>query len=381
MLITIIIFFLILGLLIFVHEMGHFIAAKRAGAKVEEFGMGLPPRIFGIKRGETIYSINWLPIGGFCKILGEEGEGKDNSRSMASMPVGARAKIFAAGVAMNFLLAIVLLIIGYSIGLPTAFEENQTGTVIDPKVQIQEIVKDSPAEMAGLQVGDAIVKIKKPSFVPNGTLKNKQEFEEKNIGNVKDVQNFVGANKGEEIILEIKRGKEILEIAAVPKENSEGVGILGIGLVKTGIVSYPIHKAIWMGIATTINLVIMIIVLFSGFLWNLIVGAPSGLEVAGPVGIAVLTGQMVDMGFVYILQFTALISINLALINIFPFPALDGGHLLFLGIEKIKGQPVKKELLNKINNAGFAFLLFLILFITAKDFAKFDILEKMKGIF
>ena len=370
MLFTIIIFFLILGLLIFVHEFGHFIAAKRAGAKVEEFGLGLPPRIFGIKRGETIYSLNWLPIGGFCKILGEGGEKKNDPRSMASKSIGQRAKIFAAGVSMNFALAVVLLIIGYTIGLPSIIKDDQVGNVRDPKVQIVEVVKNSPAEKAGLKVGDAIVKVKS------------QKSKVKNIESVESMQNFIDGNKGEEVILGIKRGDEELEIAAVPRENfPEGQGPLGIGLAETGIVSYPIHKAIWMGITSTINLTITIIFLFGGLLWSLISTGAGNIDVAGPVGIAVLTGQVTQMGFIYVLQFTALISINLALINIFPFPGLDGGHLLFLAIEKIKGRPVRREVLNTINNIGFILLMLLILVVTFRDFVRFDVWEKLKGIF
>ncbi len=369
MLITIIIFILILGLLIFVHEFGHFIAAKRAGAKVEEFGLGLPPRIFGVKRGETIYSLNWLPIGGFCKILGEGGEKKNDPRSMASKSIGQRAKIFAAGVSMNFALAVVLLIIGYTIGLPSIIKDDQVGTVRDPKVQIVEVVKDSPAEKAGLKVGDAIIELKVKS-------------EKLKVDEVEKFQELIKAHQGKEVILGIKRGDEELEIAAVPRENfPEGQGPLGIGLAETGIVSYPIHKAIWMGITSTINLTITIIFLFGGLLWSLISTGTGNIDVAGPVGIAVLTGQVAQMGFIYVLQFTALISINLALINIFPFPGLDGGHLLFLAIEKIKGRPVRREVLNTINNIGFILLMLLILAVTFRDFARFDVWEKLKGIF
>ncbi len=369
MLFTIIIFFLILGLLIFVHEFGHFIAAKRAGAKVEEFGLGLPPRIFGIKRGETIYSLNWLPIGGFCKILGEGGEKKNDPRSMASKSIGQRAKIFAAGVSMNFALAVVLLIIGYTIGLPSIIKDDQVGNVRDPKVQIVEVVKDSPAEKAGLKVGDAIIELKVKS-------------EKLKVDEVEKFQELIKAHQGKEVILGIKRGDEELEIAAVPRENfPEGQGPLGIGLAETGIVSYPIHKAIWMGITSTVNLTITIIFLFGGLLWSLISTGAGNIDVAGPVGIAVLTGQVTQMGFIYVLQFTALISINLALINIFPFPGLDGGHLLFLAIEKIKGRPVRREVLNTINNIGFILLMLLILVVTFRDFVRFDVWEKLKGIF
>ena len=250
MLFTIIVFLLILSLLIFVHELGHFVMARRVGAKVEEFGFGYPPRIFGIRRGETIYSLNLIPIGGFVKILGEDGEERDNPRSINSKSIWQRTQVFSAGVIMNFILAAALLSAGYAIGLPAIVDDNQNNSLKDPKIQITEVVVDSPAAESGMKVGDEIKKVES------------KKLKVESIVNVEELQSFVGEHKGEEIILTIKRGQEEINLSVVPRENSpENEGPMGIGLAKTAIVSYPIHQAIYQGVKATINLTILIIVL------------------------------------------------------------------------------------------------------------------------
>jgi regulator of sigma E protease len=318
MLFTIIVFLLILSLLIFVHELGHFVMARRVGAKVEEFGFGFPPRIFGIHRGETIYSLNWIPIGGFVKILGEDGEDRDNPRSINSKSIWQRAQVSSAGVIMNFILAAALLSIGYAIGLPAIVDNNQNNSLKNPKIQITEVIADSPAAKAGMKIGDEITGIKNY---------------ESGVINVEDVQNFVSEHKGEEIILTIERGQEEINLSVVPRENfPDNEGPMGIGLAKTAIVSYPVHEAIYQGVKATINLTILIIVLFAKLIWGIITTGHLIFEIGGPVAIVSLTGDAAKMGFIYLLQFTALISINLAVINALPFPALDGGHLFFLDV-------------------------------------------------
>ena len=354
MLSTIVIFILILGLLIFVHEFGHFIVAKRKGLLVREFGFGFPPRLFGIKKGETTYSINLIPLGGFVKILGEEGEEKGNPRSFASQSVKIRAIIVVAGVLMNFLLACVLLSIGFKIGLPQVVD-SLNGKVRQEKIQIAMISEGSPAQAIGLSVGDEIAEI------------NGQKFTK-----VEEIQKVISEKAGEEITLKIKRGAEILEKKVIPrKAPPEGEGALGVGLVKTGIVSYPWYQAIWKGTATTFSITGVILITFYEIIKNLIIGEKIVAELAGPVGIAVMTGQVAKMGFVYILQFTAVLSINLAIINILPFPALDGGRLLFLCIEKVRGRPVSRKIENLIHTIGFILLILLMLFVTFRDISRF----------
>lgn len=355
MLTTIIVFILILGLLIFVHEFGHFIMAKRAGAKVEEFGFGFPPRIFGIKRGETIYSLNLIPLGGFVKILGESGEEKKNPRSFASKTIGQRAKMLSAGVIMNIILAAVLLSFGFAIGLPTVLDGiDEKVNLRQVQIQIAEVATDSPAEQAGLKMGDAILSV------------NGQPVEE-----IDQLQGLVNAQLGKEISLEISRGKERLTKQIIARQNPPAEeGAMGVALVKTALVSYPWYKSLWLGIVTTFSLLVTFIVAIFKLLWNLITTGQLMVDISGPVGIAVLTNQVTKLGFIYILQFTALLSINLAIINALPFPALDGGRLLFLLIEKIKGSPVSQKVEKGFHTAGFLLLIILMIAITWRDITR-----------
>ncbi len=366
MLLTIIVFILILGLLIFSHEFGHFISAKKAGIKVEEFGFGFPPRIFGIKKGETLYSLNLIPLGGFVKIYGEQrlkkGEisSKKDKRAFYARPIWQRAIIITMGVIMNLFLAAILLGIVHWIGIPTILEENSTQALQAKNVQIQiiDVTKDSPAEKAGLKAGDAIKQFSINNF----------QF---SINEVEDVQQTVARYAGEEVVLIVQRGKEVFEITVTPRISPpEGEGPLGIALAKTGIVKYPLYAAIWQGFRATGQLIVTFIELFYQLLKTLVLKGVLIGELAGPVGIAVLTSQMTKLGFVYILQFTAIISINLAIINIIPFPALDGGRLLFLLIEKIKGSPVSVKVEQIVNSLGFALLIALMILVTFRDITR-----------
>lgn len=358
-LLTIIIFIVILSVLIFVHEFGHFAVAKKSGVRVDEFGFGFPPRIFGVKKGETLYSLNLIPIGGFVKIYGEQGEGKNEPNSFVSKDISRRTLILSAGVLMNFFLAMFLLSIGNKIGLPTIVDEHsEPGVVRAAKVQISEIVANSPAEAAGLKTGDIISGLK--------------DSEEIKVSTPREVQFFIDKHKGEKIILIVKRGNEALDISLIPRENPPAEeGPLGVALINTAIVSYPLIKSISKGVMDTINLTILIAVALGGILYRALVGLPVGEALTGPVGIYNITSQAAGMGFIYLLQLAALLSINLAIINILPFPALDGGRLLFLAIEKIKGTPVSQRIENLVHTIGFVLLIIFMLLITYKDLTKF----------
>ena len=361
---TLFIFLIILAILIFAHELGHFLAAKKAGVRVDEFGFGFPPRLFSLKKGETVYSINLIPFGGFVKIYGEQGEGKNEQNSFISKSVGQRAIIITAGVAMNFLLAVLLLSVGHMTGLPTVIDENEIGggIVKNQKIQITDVARNSPAEKIGLKIGDEIRKLKIKS--ENGKAIDVKKAE--------DVTNFISGHKGQEVILEIQRGKEILDISLVPRENPpEGEGPIGIALADTAIISYPWWKSLYKGAEDVVNIIILVTVVLAGIIYKAIVGQPVGEVLTGPIGIYTITSQAAGLGFIYLLQLTAFLSIQLGLINIFPFPALDGGRLLFLGIEKIKGAPVSQKVENIIHTAGFALLIALMIFITYKDIVKF----------
>jgi regulator of sigma E protease len=375
--ITAIIFILILGVLIFVHELGHFLTARRNGIKADEFGFGFPPRLGGFFKDEktdkwkfilgnkdiqsknTIYSLNWIPLGGFVKIKGENGDGKNELDSFASKSAWKRIKVLAAGVMMNFLLAWVLLSLVLWIGAPESIDTNGQAPA-NAKIQISEVLPDSPASSMGLKVGDEI-------------LRN-QKFDSGSVAfnSVADVQDYINSKKGQTIKLQVKRGEENLTLSGTPRVDApQGQGPLGISLSQTVIDIYSWYAAIWNGLVATFNLIIAMIVALFGIIKGLLVGLGVSSEIAGPIGIAVLTKQVATLGIVYVIQFAAILSINLGIINAFPFPALDGGRILFILIEKIKGSPVSQRTEQAFHTVGFVLLIILMILITFRDVTKF----------
>lgn len=354
---TAIIFIIVIGVLVLVHEFGHFIFAKRAGMKVEEFGFGFPPRIAGFKKGETIYSINWIPFGGFVKILGEDGDERGPG-TFSGAGFWNRFLVLVAGVVMNFLLAAVLLMIVNSLGLRIGLADNQANLAKDVEVQIVSVSSGSPADTAGLEPLDALA----------GYIQNGQTIAFDSAASVQDV---VMAHEGQPITLEIKRGSEILDKTVTPRVNPpEGQGALGISLTLTGVVYYPWYQAIWRGISDAAFLSVATVQGYYSLLKTLFIHGKLIADVSGPIGIATLTGQAARVGWNYLLQFVAMISINLAILNIIPFPALDGGRVLILIIEKAKGSPVPKTAEMLINTIGFYILVALMILITYRDIAK-----------
>ncbi len=364
--VTIIVFVIILGILIFVHELGHFLAAKGLGVRVEEFGFGFPPRLVRLfKKGDTEYTLNWIPVGGFVKMTGQsdfeavdQEEIKDDPKSFLNKKPWKRLIILSAGVAMNFALAAVLLSVGFMIGLPAAVGDDMPANaeVFDQRLQILLTSAGSPAEEAGLNSGDTILALN--DYVPQ---------------TVDDVVTYANEHKGQEIEMTVERGDEVFTAPVEARaESPPGEGPLGISVAETGRVAFPWYEAIWQGIKATGQLTVEIIVAFGRLIASLITAGQVTGEVAGPVGIAVLTGQVTKLGFVYILQFTALLSINLAIINILPFPALDGGHILFLLVEKIRGKKTEKDarIENIIHLIGFALIFALLAAVTYKDVAR-----------
>lgn len=360
MILTIIVFILILGILIFAHELGHFITAKKAGVRVDEFGFGFPPRIFAFKKGETTYSLNLIPVGGFVKIFGEQREKKTSrsKRAFYNRPAWQRAVMLIMGVVMNLLIAAIFLSIVHGLGIPSFVEKGQEANYRNIQVQIIEVAKNSPAEKADLRTGDTILLL----FFKKEAIQIKE---------VEDVQNFIAGHIGEEIIFTIKRGEETIQKTVIPRANPPaGEGATGIAMAKTGLISYPWYQAILKGFETAGKLFITMIGLFYLLIKNLILkGAMIG-EIAGPVGIYNLTSHMVQLGWVYVLQFAAILSINLVIINLIPIPALDGGRLLFLLIEKLKGKPIKPKVEQTANTIGFAILILLMIIITFRDIIK-----------
>ncbi|MBU0648873.1 RIP metalloprotease RseP [Patescibacteria group bacterium] len=379
MLTAIIIFFVILSVIVFVHEMGHFLAARIFGVKAEEFGFGFPPRVFGVVKNDqnkwelvrgnsekqyknTIWSLNWIPVGGFVKIKGESGEAEHEPDSLISKKIWKRAIILSAGVIMNLVLAAVILSFGFMVGLPSVVEDLPQGAQIhERQIQIFTVLSDSPAKTAGVEPGDIVLSI------------DGQEFNA-----LENMQAYIHKNQGKELdFLFLHQGENLNKSIAPQIINETGEPGIGVGLAQIGIVSYPWHFAVIQGAESTVYLTKEVISAFYQLIKNIIVKQEVAVELSGPVGIAVLTGKVARMGFVYILQFAALLTINLAVVNFLPFPALDGGRVLFLIIEKIRGKAVSFKTEAVIHNVGFILLLLLLALVTFRDI--FMISDKIIG--
>lgn len=374
MVFTIIIAFISLIGLVILHELGHFILAKKFGVKVEEFGIGYPPRIFGKKIGETIYSLNLLPFGAFVKIYGQE-ERIKHPQSFTEKPAWQRALIILGGVISFWIIAAILLSIVMGLGVPTIVEDEENHNLIDPKVQIVAVVPGSPAEEAGLRVGDSI---KEFSIFPEGPAQVSSKFGRADgagnfqfsINKISQLQELTERYKGKEITLTIQRGKEIFDISIIPRVSPpENEGAMGVALVRTALKSYPWYQAPLKGISATGSLTLAVIDGWRMTLMSLLQGegVPSGVEVRGIVGIFELFVQAGGLGISYFLQFIAIISVSLALINILPIPVLDGGWLLLLAIEKVRGEAINKKTERAINSVFFALLIGLMIWVTIKD--------------
>ncbi|MBT4849843.1 PDZ domain-containing protein [Candidatus Parcubacteria bacterium] len=365
---TIISFILVLGLLILVHELGHFITAIKLGVAVEEFSIGFPPRMFSFTRKGIKYSIGWIPLGGYVKIKGESGDHKEDPHSFSVQPVWKRALIVSAGVVMNFFLAFIFLSFAFYFGLPQAIEKDTPAdSYTQHSIVVVEVLEDSPAFMKEIMVGDELIGL-------NGQP----------IANSDDLYYKIQDIGEEEIELSINRRGDKQDIKVTPRYNQEQDDwIVGVGMVDTGVIDYGFFQSIWQGLRTTGILIWRIIEAFGLMIHDLVVNKHMAPEFSGPVGVAVITGQMVRMGFVFIIQFIAVLSINLGVINFLPFPALDGGRFIFIALEGITRKKVKPSIENWIHNSGFILLMLLFLVVTFRDVAKYGggIWESFKNMF
>lgn len=383
---TLLLFIIILSILVFVHEVGHFLVAKRAGIRVLEFGFGLPPRVIGKKIGETVYSLNLLPIGGFVRLFGEDSEEAsrddrpeekdggidaegehDAARAFFSQPKRVRTAVILAGAAMNLLLGVVLFSSLYSIlGIPT----------LTQGVQVVEIFKDSPAQEA---------------FVPGDEVLSVAGQE---VETTKDFQEIVEERKGEEVSFTVLRDGNETRVAAVPRVEpptrvgpamltlSEGWGVacrrsenregaLGVVIApKTEMVRYALWqmplRGAWFGLGAAYNWGSNIVRGLGTLVAQLLCGTVPA-DVGGPVEIAYLVSEVSRAGLVPLVNLVAILSINLAVINLLPIPALDGGRLLFISVESVIGKRVSARAERISHAVGMALLLALMLAITVQD--------------
>jgi len=355
---TLLIFLLILSVLVLIHEAGHYFVAKRLGVKVEEFGFGFPPRVFGKKIGETIYSINLLPIGGFVKLYGEDEVGggkipvqsskfkvqsKDIKRAFFARPVWQRASIVLAGVIMNFVLAVVIVSYLFAIvGVPTPAKH----------VIVQAVVSNSPADKAGLKQGDTILALNGEKITETVQLINdtKKHLGETISLQIQDAQNHL---------------KTVMLMPRVKSPASEGA--MGVAIAKAKITKYPWYQAPFVGTQEVLNESWLILKGLGQAINQAAVQhqVPKGL--AGPIGIEQLTGTFVKEGINSILFWVSVLSLNLAILNVLPIPALDGGRLFFILIEGITGKKVNPQFEAYTHAIGMALLFSLIFFISARE--------------
>ncbi|MBN2260938.1 MAG: RIP metalloprotease RseP [Clostridiales bacterium] len=328
---TIISFILVFGLLVIFHESGHFTLAKLNGIKVNEFSIGIGPKIYKKQKGETEYSVRAFPLGGFVKMEGEDEE-SENPRGFTNQTPLRRLSVIIAGPLMNFILAVILLsIIAFNIGMPTT-----TIDIVDEYM---------PAYTAGIQTGDKII-----------------EIDGMEINVWQDVSSAIGDSSGDiEILLDRNGEKLTVSVTPTLEENTDRKIV---GIIPT------IEKSFFKSIAAGWNQMIFIFTSIFSFLKDLIVGNEVQGEVIGPIGIIGVVGQAADAGILSLLFIAAYLSINLGIINLLPFPALDGGRLIFILIELVRGKPVSPEREGFVHFIGFAILMALMVFVLFKDLIK-----------
>ncbi len=359
----IIISILTISFLIILHELGHYLTAKKFGVKVEEFGLGLPPRLYGKKIGETIWSLNWIPIGGFVRMQEgvvdpidqeqKEGERVYKNRSFNAKPVWQRMLIVVAGCLFFWLIAILIFVSIFIVGTSVAIDDYE----IEPNaiVQITKVVEGSPAELARIKIGDIIQKIR----IDNN------EYNEIKVNKKSDVINFIQENPGQNVAIYIKRNNELLTKNII-LDNNERSETPKIGVALIRIVpdkNFPISEAIPKSIERTYRFTILIGQGLFGAIGNLITGREVE-DVAGPVGIVRMMGQRLGLGITYFLFFVAIIAINLAIINLLPIPGLDGGKIIFLIYEGIRKKPFPQKIESYATGFFLILLLSLMLIVT-----------------
>lgn len=376
---------IILSVLVLIHELGHFLMARKFGIKVEEFGFGFPPRAFGIKRGETLYSINWLPIGGFVKLYGEDEAGggqvgkmtklptKDLERAFFTHPAWQRAIVIFAGVAMNIFLAAIIFyamfgLSGFKTQVPLLggyhfFGVNET---VLQGVAIGTVQNNSPAQKSGIQPNSNVISVN------NQSISDSQEF-----------IHAIDAQKGKPVTIKLRNldTQAVYSVTATPRVKTEkNQGALGVTIgdlpMKIALLSYdtPIQK-LTSGVTFTVNMVAytvdtFIALIAQAFQTHSI--APISNNVAGPIGIGKVVGSVTQIPNVvdktiFLLFIAGIISVSLAIMNVLPIPALDGGRLFFILVEMVTGKKLNPELEGLIHTIGFFVLILLIVVITIHD--------------
>lgn len=339
---TVLIFLVVIVLLVVSHELGHFFAAKFFGIRVDEFGIGIPPKIFGVQRGETLYTLNALPFGGFVRIFGEESD-VDDPRSFSAKGFWPRTFIVAAGVIANLVVAYVIFSFIAWYGTPRY------------SVMIGDVAPGSPAAIAEFHKGD---------IVKSFDATTDSHF------TIEDFQAYINNTRGKEISITLEREGAERVVRIVPRVSppaGEGALGVGLGLKESGVDRSPWYRAPIDGAVVTANTLSEFIKGLWFFFQQLFTKGQAPGQVVGPVGIAVIAGDSFRAGARFFLNLIALLSLNLALINILPIPALDGGRILFFVIEKITGRSIPARIANAIHSVFLLLLLGLLFWVTYQD--------------
>ena len=347
----ILIFIVVLLVVVLVHEWGHYITAKLCGMRVDEFGFGFPPKLFGVQKGETEYTFNLLPIGGFVKIFGEDSEEAEGSpRAFTSRPRWAQALVLVAGVVMNIVLAWVLFSAVFIIGNQTVVSPEEAS----PKAAlvITEVLPGGAAAEAGIPQGAEIVEVASgdeyAALTPEGFRSFTETHEVLSV-----------TYRGGDTLVTVESTPRIMEESSQP--------IIGVGLALIDTVRLPVHIALYEGARATVVGLKSITVGLGSLVRDAVRGQADFSNIAGPVGIVGMVGDASSFGLTPLLTFVAFISLNLAVINLIPIPALDGGRLLFVLIEAVKRSPIHASWVMVLNTAGFFLLIALMIAVTYND--------------
>lgn len=369
-------FIIVFGILVFVHELGHFLMARKFGVRVEEFGFGFPPRLWSKKKRDTLYSVNLIPLGGFVRLFGEQGENENNHESYASKSKLQKILILVSGVSMNFLLAVFLLTIAYGVGMETKIPgmENHKGVVNEQKITIVEVEKDTPAS-AVLQVGDVITEVEghKISVSEEVFMRINEALKE----DAEKPVRLAVLRDGKTFNEELKTYEAEIDI----KNEKRKIRRIGVGLETVGKLRAPLYLAPIVALSETIRLTQLTFVGILFFFGSIISSLTISEGVVGPAEIVALTGGFARAGLMPLIQFMAMLSVSLAVINIMPIPALDGGHVLILIVEKIRRRDLSHDAKNMVQFVGFGMLLLLMIVITIRDLTGISVLEYIKKLF
>ena len=352
---TVLIFLLVLAVLIFVHELGHFLTARACGIRVDAFKIGFGPRIIHWKRGETEYGINLIPFGGYVKIHGENPDeestsGSDSHRSFVNKPKYQQVLVLAAGVLFNFIFAWILYSGSFMTGVTATLDgfQKYADRFENKRVMVTYVTPASPAEMSGIMVGDV--------------LKN---------ASISEMQSKIDATMGIEATIQIERDEQLMDVSVIPEKGLvDDRYAIGIAMQEVGDLKLSFFRSIGEGLNYTVVMMKETTKGLYTFFSNIFKGQANFADVAGPIGIAGIIGDAADLGFTYLVMITAIISINLGIINLIPFPALDGGRILFVLVEGITRRRIPMKFANVANMIGFFLLMLLMIVVTYKDIVK-----------